>query len=111
VKTKRHQQEIEAALNSLDGAGRATAGEFFFTRLQARLQQKGGSAWERATGWIARPSIAIIGLCIILLLNSIIVIRQFEKSTSGTDQASLQAFADEYRLQVPTVYDDDRGEQ
>jgi len=110
VKKKHHQEETAATLRSLDGAGRAGAGEFFFTRLQARLQQKGSSAWERVTGWIARPSIAIIGLCIILLLNSIIVIRQFESPVSGTDQATLQAFADEYKLQVPTVYDDDKVE-
>jgi len=105
VKKQAKQQEIDAIMRSLDGAGRASAGDFFFTRLQARLQQQGSSAWERATGWIARPAVAITGLLLILLLNSIIVVRQVEKLADGTDQASLQAFAEEYRLQVPTFYD------
>ena len=98
-------------MRSLDGAARAEVGEFFFTRLQARLQQKGNSAWERVVGWIARPSVAIAGLFIILLLNSLVVIRKFEQQVSGTEQqASLQAFAEEYRLEVPTIYDDDKME-
>ncbi len=97
-------------MNSLDGANRAAAGDFFFTRLQGRLQRKGSSAWERIVGWIARPSVAITGLFIILLLNSIVIIRKVEQQSSGTDQASLQAFAEEYRLEVPTIYDDDKME-
>ena len=92
MKNKEH--EIAKTLNSLDGAGRARAGDFFFTRLQARLQQKGGSAWERVTGWIARPSVAIIGLLLILLLNGIIVVRQLKQETPVADQASVQAFAE-----------------
>jgi hypothetical protein len=98
------KEQIEATLNSLDGAGRAGAGDFFFTRLQARLQQRGNSAWERATGWIARPAVAITGLFLILLLNGIIVVQQL-KSEQAADQASVQAFADEYPLQVPAIYD------
>ncbi len=98
------KEQIEATLNSLDGAERAGAGDFFFTRLQARLQHKGSSVWERATGWIARPAVAIIGLCLVLLLNGIIVLRQL-KSEQIADQASVQAFAEEYPLQVPAIYD------
>ncbi|HEY0611653.1 MAG TPA: hypothetical protein VGD35_18405 [Chitinophaga sp.] len=104
MKNKEH--EIEATLNSLDGAGRAGAGNFFFTRLQARLYRKGSSVWERATGWIARPSVAITGLCLILLLNGIIVVQQLKNETPA-DQASVQAFAEEYPLQVPAIYDVD----
>lgn len=102
---KKKEHEIEAALNSLDGAGRAGAGDFFFTRLQGRLQHKGSSAWERAIGLIARPSVAITGLLLILLVNSIIVIRQLNAEAPAADQASLQVFAEEYRLQVPAIYD------
>jgi hypothetical protein len=105
VKNKEH--EIERTLNSLDGAGRATAGDFFFTRLQARLQQKGNSTWERVTGWIARPSVAITGLILILLLNGIIVVRQLKQDTPVTEQSSVQAFAEEYPLQTPAIYDID----
>jgi hypothetical protein len=103
VKNKEH--EIEKVLNSLDGAGRAGAGDFFFTRLQARLQPKGSNAWERATGWIARPSVAIIGLLLILLVNGIIVLRQLKQDTSVADPASVQAFAEEYPLQAAANYD------
>lgn len=103
MKNKEH--EIAKTLNSLDGAGRATAGNFFFTRLQARLQQKGSSSWERVTGWIARPSVAVTLLILVLLLNGVIVVRQLKQQTPGSDQASVQAFAEEYPLQTPAIYD------
>lgn len=95
-------------MNSLDGAHRASPAAFFFTRLQARLQQQSSSAWDRMTGWIARPAVAITGLCLILLANGFIVAQQLEDHVSGTDQVSMQAFADEYSLQVTTFYDDDK---
>lgn len=107
MKNKEH--EIEKVLNSLDGASRAGAGDFFFTRLQARLQQKSSNAWERATGWIARPSVAIIGLLLILVVNGIIVLRQIKQEKSVAEQTSVQAFAEEYPLQAETaaIYDID----
>lgn len=103
MKNKEH--EIERTLNSLDGAGRAGAGDFFYTRLQARLQQKGTNTWERATGWIARPAVAIIGLLLVLLVNGIIVVRQLKQETPVAEQASVQAFAEEYPLQATALYD------
>ncbi|WP_298737608.1 hypothetical protein [uncultured Chitinophaga sp.] len=100
---KHNEHEIEKVLNSLDGASRAGTGDYFFTRLQARLQPKGSNAWERAIGWIARPSVAIVGLLLILLMNGAIVLRQLKQEKSLAEQSSVQAFAEEYPVQAESL--------
>jgi hypothetical protein len=40
------EQWVEEAMNSFDGASRATANPFLFTRIQERLRQQ-NSPWEK----------------------------------------------------------------
>lgn len=100
--------EVSATLDSLRGASRAMPGDFFFTRVQGRLQQP-GSGWGYLGNIIARPLIAVPALILILVLNGWILARQFSGSTTGTaapvEQGAMQAFVDEYNLQVTTFYD------
>jgi len=64
------ERKVQETLNSLDGVQKAGPGPFFFTRVQAQLQRQRGSGWERAVSFITRPSIALTGLCLIILLNA-----------------------------------------
>ena len=68
---KNIEGKVEQALNSLDGIQKAGPGPFFFTRVQARLQRQAGNGWERVVSFITRPSIALSGLCLIILLNAV----------------------------------------
>ena len=104
------EKDIEAVLGSMDGAGRATPDEFFYTRLQARLQQEKPGMLERLTAFIARPSVAITGIALILLINGVAMVKQWYTTPVKVEQASLQAFADEYNLSVVTIYEDEKIE-
>ena len=65
------ERKVQQALNSLDGIRKAGPGPFFFTRVQARLQRQRSSGWEQVVSFITRPSVALGGLCLIILLNAI----------------------------------------
>lgn len=106
------EYEVESTLNSLDGAQRAEPGEFFFTRLQARMRQSGATdAWERFIGLITRPSIAITGIALILAVNAGLALTQLKPSQERVEQAMLQqAFADEYQLGITTFYEYEKTE-
>ncbi|GEP96929.1 hypothetical protein [Chitinophaga cymbidii] len=106
------EYEVESTLNSLDGAQRAEPGEFFFTRLQARMRQSGATdAWERFISIITRPSVAITGIALVLMLNAGLALTQLRPSQERSEQAMLQqAFADEYQLGIVTYYEYEKTE-
>ena len=63
------QQEIEQTLQSLDGAKRAEANPFLFTRIQARMN-KNSKRWEEQTfSFISRPVIAIAIVLLVMVVN------------------------------------------
>ncbi|MBS1563829.1 MAG: hypothetical protein JST39_05540 [Bacteroidetes bacterium] len=68
---ERIEQQVQQAMNSLDGIQKAGPGPFFFTRVQARLQRQNSNAWDRISSFITRPTVALGGLCIIILLNAV----------------------------------------
>src|SRR5688572_25144347 len=113
MKTRRDiSQEIESTLSSLDGVQRAEPDDFFFTRLQARMQRSGAAdAWERFITTVTRPSIAIAGVLLILAVNGIMFI-QLKPGPERTEQAMLQQdLEDEYQLGISTTfYDFDKPE-
>lgn len=105
-------QEVESTLSSLDGIQRAEPGDFFFTRLQARMQRSGAAdAWERFLAIVTRPSVAIAGVLLILAVNGIMFV-QMKPAPERTEQAMLQQdFEDAYQLGITaTFYDFDKPE-
>lgn len=91
---------IDEILNSLDGCSPATAPDFFYTRLKARMEKEVAPA--NRTFWLLRPAYAFAGMVIILLINVIAVFNQpvsvTEESTAATETDSFQSLAAEYRL-------------
>lgn len=99
------QNHINATLESLEGIQRATPGPFFFTRVAARLQPNyEGSVWETISRLIARPAIAIGGLCIVILINALTVVKQSEQANAVNDSSEL-ALVDEYSIGSTSLYD------
>ncbi len=90
---------IDEILNSLDGCTPATAPDFFYTRLKARMEKEAAPV---RTFWMLRPAYALAGIAIILLINVIAVFNQpapvAEDSTATTETDSFQSLAAEYRL-------------
>ncbi len=95
----RKEKMIDEILNSLDGCTPATAPDFFYTRLKARMDKEADPAAR--TSWMLRPAYAFAGMAIILLINVLAVFNQHtatEESTVSTETDSFQSLASEYRL-------------
>ena len=76
-------KKVEETLNSLDGIQRAEGQPYFFTRVKARLERDQKNIWETAGSFMARPVVAIAGLCIILAFN---VFFLFQKESSPSSE-------------------------
>src|ERR1700752_1537016 len=86
---------INDALASIDGIERAEPKPFLFTRVMAKMQATKETVWEKASGFISRPSFAIAGLSLVIVLNiMVITARSKENKTSySTDTFSLSDMA------------------
>lgn len=93
------ENKINEILNSLDGCTQATAPDFFYTRLKARMEKDAAPAAAR-TSWMLRPAYAFAGMAIILLINVLAVFNQpgTEENTAVTETETFQSLASEYRL-------------
>lgn len=91
------------ALNSLDGAGRATPKPYLFTRLNTRMQNEKDSAWDRALKFISRPAVALAGLCLVIAVNTFVLTSNTEKATTVTEEQ--YASIDEYSSPATVLND------
>ena len=92
------EQLIEATINSVDGAERATPAPFLLTRINARMlaaKEESNSIWERASSFLSRPGFALATLAFIIVLN--ILLYSFKDGSGNFNNAlqNLQASADE----------------
>jgi hypothetical protein len=97
-------KRIEETLNSLDGMRRAEANPFLFTRIQARISQS-RSGLERIVSLAGKPAFAFLVLVIVLVTNLTVVLQGSSESTAVKQDQSQLAVADEYDLDVPSLYD------
>jgi hypothetical protein len=110
-KQEKINQLIEQAISSTDGASRATPPPFLLTRINARLNQSTANSWEKISWFIGRPSIAITGLAMLMLVNVLaIVYNKTEPATTVIEQPSPESI-DEFSYTVATtIYDIDNTE-
>ena len=76
------EKRVEETLNSLDGIQRAEPQPWLFSRVKGRLMQEEKTAWGTVGSFLARPAIAIAGLCFILILNGFLLFNQEKESSS-----------------------------
>lgn len=95
------KKEIAQIVDSLEGLKKASPGDFFFTRVQARLQKEEISLWGRVAAFLAKPTVALATLCIICLLNAAALVYQHAFSSNATmaDQFE-QTSAEDYNTTV-----------
>jgi hypothetical protein len=99
------QNKIDSALNSLDDLQRASAPNFFYTRLQARLDKTQNETAFDFLGF-AKPAFLIITLSLFLLMNTFMITKLYKQKTvvSSSGKPSLQSFASEYDLNNSVNY-------
>jgi hypothetical protein len=103
------EEKVERALESLEHVRRASPGEFFFTRVQARLQQVQRNTWERISSFLARPAIAAIAIFVVLLANGFIIYEHSLQNDSPV--AEVQTLVnDEYNMELISLYDSENLE-
>ena len=90
------QQEIEQTLQCLDGAKRAEANPFLFTRIQARMAKK-DSAWERTFSFISKPAIAMAIVLLVMAVNGWALLGSNSNNTIS-DSANVSELANEYNV-------------
>ncbi len=90
---KNINQQIDDALNSLDGAERATPGLYFFTRLQQRLNAGQNSFGSKIGLWISRPAIALSVLMVVILLNLAVIFNQPASSDNAEENTDYYSMA------------------
>lgn len=106
---KQHEfdKRVEETLDSLNGLARATANPFLFTRVQASLNQGGKTAWEQLTAYIARPTVALAMLCMVILSNAVVMYWQSAKEDVPEQQLAL---TEEYNMTVTAFYEEETPE-
>jgi len=95
---------LQKAMDSLEGIQRATPGEFFYTRLRARMLRKEQSFWETSGNLLSRPAIVIGGLCLVLLMNTLAIFDQSSKLATTNDPGEL-SLVEEYTIASNTLLD------
>ena len=87
--------KIAEVLNSIESIERAEPRPFLFTRVMAKMQATKETVWEKAGGFISRPSFAIAGLSLVIVLNIMVMtFRSKEnKASYSADSFSLSDMA------------------
>jgi hypothetical protein len=91
------QQEIEQTLQCLDGAKRAEANPFLFTRIKARMAKK-DSAWERAFSFVSKPAIAVAIVLLVMTVNGWALLGSDSNDNVIGDTANVSELANEYNV-------------
>jgi hypothetical protein len=92
-------QKIEEILQSLDGMGRASAPDFFYTRLQARMEKELVRPVAQKRPLVLRPVFAFAALLIVLLVNAAIIFQGSNNASEEIPEANAyQSIAAEYSL-------------
>lgn len=105
---EKFNQKIGKTMHSFDGIEKASPRPFFFTRLEARMQNQ-KSIWEEISSFVAKPMVAFACICLIVIINAAVIFSSSNSSNSTTNTVSQQnnelATADEYNLVSSNFYE------
>ena len=108
---KETNKKADEILNSLEGMKRATAPDFFYTRLRSRMEKEYEPLAKKQR--VLRPAYAFAALLVVLLINVAVLFQNSRNSdttdttaTATIDTDSIQALASEYSVtDAGSVYD------
>jgi uncharacterized membrane protein YdfJ with MMPL/SSD domain len=97
-------KKIEEIMRSFDAIQKASPAPFFFTRLEARMQNQ-KSIWEQISSFVAKPMVAFACICLIIMINAAVIFSSSNSKNPVDEQSSEIATADEYNLVSSTFYE------
>lgn len=105
---EKFSQKIEEIMRSFDAMKKASPRPFFFTRLEARMQNQ-KSIWDEISSFVAKPMVAFACICLVLIINAVVIFSSSKSSNSTINSVSQQnselATADEYNLVSSNFYE------
>jgi hypothetical protein len=99
-------KKIEQILDSFDGATRAGAPDFFYTRLKSRMEKE--LVATPKTSGLRLPAYAFIALFLVLLINVTVIFKgNFSGNTDSavSDSDVTQSIAAEYNINSNLTYE------
>jgi hypothetical protein len=97
-------EKIDEVMHSLDGIKRASPGPFFFTRLEARMQNE-RNIWVKLSSLVARPVVAFSCICLLIVINVMVIFLSGNTGRYSAQQGNELAAADEYSQLTSTLYE------
>jgi hypothetical protein len=105
MNNKRNKQQVEEILGSLDSRQKATAPDFFYTRLKARMDKE---HVKEPRSWILRPAYAIGAMGLVLVFNAAVLLNTTgspEANSSAVDNETDQSTSAEYSFTDNGTFD------
>ncbi|MGN6248400.1 MAG: hypothetical protein ACTHNG_08585 [Ginsengibacter sp.] len=96
-------KKIDEAMQSLNGIEKASPRPYFFTRLEARMQRE-KSGWEKISSFVAKPVVAFVCICLIIVINAAVILSSTSLINSSSQNSEL-ATADEYNSVSAQMYE------
>lgn len=110
MKPRQTEEEVNRTLKVLDGMARAKADPFFSARVDRRLEGVSrtghggtGSFPEGALRWAAAAAAAVV--LIAVNIWSVVQYHASWKETAAGQETDVGLFAEEYALDMPTLYE------
>lgn len=86
------EKRIDQTLNSLDGIQRAEPQPWLYARIMKRLhREEDKTAWGAIGSFLARPAVAIAGLCFILVLNGFLLFKEEKESQAIVSEQMVES--------------------
>jgi hypothetical protein len=91
------QDRIGQILNAWDGAKKAEAPAFFYTRLKARMEKAVDA--PVAKSWLLKPAFVVATLVLVIVINAFIYFQDGNSTITPTStEETIQSIAAEYNL-------------
>jgi hypothetical protein len=104
-------QFVEQAFDSINHIERASVKPFLLSRVNNRMfAKKSNSWWENAALLIGKPSFAIPGLAMLMLINLTAVIFYATEPSASISEQNIQASTDEFSYTIASIYDNENSE-
>ena len=94
------QKNIDQLLESFDGIQKASAPDFFHTRLMAKLERDQANTKSSAWGFMLKPLpvLAVLGCLIALNIYTLSTMVTGKTQSTTSEQGGIMSFASEYDL-------------
>jgi hypothetical protein len=102
---------VEEAFNSINNIERAHVKPFLLSRVNSRmLSERKNSWWEKIAFYIGKPSFAIPGLAMLMLINLTTVVFYATEPSASIAEQNIQASSDEFSYSIASIYENENTE-